>query len=45
MSGNRKVNPRVVKRSGGGYRLSSSSPCKFTTGSDGATSANDILFG
>ena len=45
MSGNRKVNPRVVKRSGGGYRLSSSSPCKFTRGSDGATSANDILFG
>ena len=45
MSGNRKVNPRVVKRIGGGYRLSSSSPCKFTTGSHGATSANDILFG
>ena len=45
MSGNRKVNPRVVKRIGGGYRLSSSSPCKFTTGSDGSTSANDILFG
>jgi len=45
MSGNRKVNPRVVRRIGGGYRLSSSSPCKFTTGSDGATSANDILFG
>ena len=45
MSGNRKVNPRVVKRVGGGYRLSSSSPCKFTTGSDGSTSANDILFG
>ena len=45
MSGNRKVNPRVVRRVGGGYRLSSSSPCNFTTGSDGATSANDILFG
>ena len=28
MSGNRKVNPRVVAR-GGGYRLSSSSPCSF----------------
>ena len=45
MFGNRKVNPRVVKRIAGGYRLSSSSPCKFTTASDGSTSANDILFG
>ena len=31
MSGNRKVNPRVVARTGGGYRLSSSSPCSFTS--------------
>ena len=45
MSGNRKVNPRVVARKRGGYRLSSSSPCAFTTGSDGSTSVNDILFG
>ena len=45
MSGNRKVNPRVVKRRGGGYRLSSSSPCTFTSGTDGSTSVNDILFG
>ena len=44
MSGNRKVNPRVVARVGGGYRLSSSSPCSLT-GSDGSTSVNDILFG
>ena len=45
MSGNRRVNPRVVARRGGGYRLSSSSPCAFTSGSDGSTSINDILFG
>ena len=45
LSGNRKVNPRVVARTGGGYRLSSSSPCSFTSGSDGSTSVNDILFG
>ena len=45
MSGNRKVNPRVVARRGGGYRLSSSSPCAFTSGNDGSTSINDILFG
>ncbi len=44
MSGNRKINPRVVARAGGGYRLSSSSPCSLT-GSDGSTSVNDILFG
>ena len=45
MVGNRKLNPRVVARKGGGYRLSSSSPCSFTTGTDGSTSVNDILFG
>jgi hypothetical protein len=44
MSGNRKINPRVVARTGGGYRLSSSSPCSLTA-SDGSTSVNDILFG
>ncbi len=42
---NRKVNPRLVAKKGGGYRLSSSSPCSFTTGSDRSTSATDILFG
>jgi len=45
MSGNRKINPRVVARRGGGYRLSSSSPCAFRSGSDGSMSVNDILFG
>jgi hypothetical protein len=45
MFGNRKINPRVVMRKRGGYRLSSSSPCAFKTGSDGSTSVNDILFG
>ncbi len=45
MTANRKVNPRLVKRKSGGYRLSASSPCSFAAGADGAKSVNDILFG
>jgi hypothetical protein len=45
MYANRKVNPRVVARKGGGFRLSSSSPCTFRSGPDGSRSVNDILFG
>ena len=45
MTANRKVNPRLVKLKGGGYRLSTSSPCAVAAGGDSSTSVNDILFG
>ena len=45
MSANRKVNPRVVKLAGGGYRLAAKSPCIFAPSTDGSKSATDILFG
>ena len=43
MSGNRKLDPRVVK-SGGRYRLARSSPC-LTHAASPSTSVYDILFG